>query len=299
MVREPSVAGGPDLAYRVLVVDDEPDMVDMVMRMLRGHYRAIGSTSAAETMMLLEQQRFDAALIDQRLGDGTGTSLLARSAQLSPLCRRIAMSAQAQLGDLVAAVNVARVSRFLLKPFSREILLELLADALDEYEAERSELERFLLTRSARAGERRQVSERRGGRRARGRGRPAHWPASATLRPVSPADPSALVELFDPEVGIVVATIRPEHPLDRDEELAWAAELELRLVTRVRDSDQALRLPDARFAVVFARTSLDGCRRACRRLAEGLRGGLLFDLVAWPDAGAPGPAELVHYILRG
>ncbi|HTE56207.1 MAG TPA: response regulator [Kofleriaceae bacterium] len=290
--------GGPE-RYRVLVVDDEPDMVDMVMRMLRGRYHAVGSTTAGEALAMLEEERFDVALVDQRLSDGTGTSVLARCAQRSPLCRRIAMSGQAELGDLLAAINVAKVSRFLLKPFARDHLLEVLGEALAEYEAERAELERMLVARGAQAGERRQVGERRGGRRARGRGRPPHWPASPGVRPVSLEDPSAFRALFDPEVGIVVAALRPEHPLDDQESQAWAAELELRMVTGLRDSDQALRLPDARFVVVFARTSLEGCRRACRRLADSLRGGLLFDLTAWPERGVPGPAELVDRILRG
>jgi CheY-like chemotaxis protein len=283
----------------VLVLDDEPDMVDMVLRMMRGHHDAVGSTSAGEALAMIDDERFDAVLVDQRLSDGTGTSVLARCAQRSPLCRRIAMSGQAEPGDLLAAINIARVSRFLLKPFSREHMLATLAEALAEYEAERAELQRMLVARTALAGERRQVSERRGGRRARGRGRPSHWPASPGLRAVSLDDPSAFHELFDPEVGIVVATLRPDRPLGDEDSQAWAAELELRMVTGLRDSDQGLRLPGARFVVVFARTSKDGCRRACRRLAESLRGGLLFDLIAWPERGAPDALTLVDRILRG
>jgi CheY-like chemotaxis protein len=290
---------GGDPKYRVLVLDDERDMVDMVLRMVRGHYTAVGSTSASEALGMLEEERFDAALVDQRLSDGTGTSVLARCAQKSPLCRRIAMSGQAELGDLLAAINVAKVSRFLLKPFSRDHLLAILSEALAEYEAERAELERLLVARTERAGERQQVGDRRGGRRERGRGRPPHWPASPGVRAVSLDNPSPFHQLFDPEVAIVVVALRPERPLGDEEVQAWTAELELRLVTRLRDSDQALRLPGARFAVVFARTSKDGCRRACRRLADGLRGGLLCDLTAWPERGAPDAAALVESILRG
>ena len=209
------------------------------------------------------------------------------------------MSGQAELGDLLAAINVAKVSRFLLKPFAQDQLLDVLGEALAEYEAERAELERMLVARGAEAGERRQVGERRGGRRARGRGRPPHWPAGPGVRAVSLDDPTPFEALFDPDVGIVVASLHPEFALDEEESQAWVAELELRMVTGLRDSDQALRLPGARFVVVFARTSLDGCRRACRRLAEGLRGGLLFELVAWPERGAPAPNELVDRILRG
>jgi CheY-like chemotaxis protein len=269
--------------HRVLVLDDEQDMVEMILRMLRGRYRAVGSTSAAEVLELIEEQRFDAVLIDQRLRDGTGTAVLSRCAALHPLCRRIAMSGQAELGDLLAAINVAKVSRFILKPFSTETLLATLHEVMDEYEAERSQLERVLLERTARSGERHLVAPRRGGRRSRGRGRPAHWPPATTVGVASEEDPTPLVDLFDPELELVLASLRPDRPLAPEEASEWAAELELRLVTRLRDTDQAFRLPGERFVVVFARTSRDGCRRACRRLAEHLRGGMRIDMVGWPD----------------
>ena len=285
-------------AYRVLVVDDDPDAVDMVDRMLHGHYVTVGAVGAAQAMALAEQERFDAALVDQRLNDGTGTAVLAHCAERSPLCRRIAMSGDAEMGELLAAINIARVSRFLLKPFSQERLLVTLAEAMAEYEAERAALEQLLIARGAEAAGRWRVGERRGGRRARGRGRPPGWPVGPRVPLVSPDEPSALYALFDPEVGVAVASLRPDRPLGAEDRQAWAAELELRLVTRLRDSDQPLRTPDSRFAVVFARTSREGCRRACRRLAEGLRGGLLFDIFVWPEVGSRPVPDLVESILR-
>jgi CheY-like chemotaxis protein len=285
-------------AYRVLVVDDDPDTFDMVGRMLHGRYVTVGAMGAAEALALAEQERFDVALVDQRLGDGTGTAVLAHCAERNPLCRRIAMSGDAEMGELLAAINIARVSRFLDKPFSQERLLATLAEAMAEYEAERAALERLLIARGAEAAGRWRVGERRGGRRARGRGRPPSWPVGPRVPLVSLDDPSALHALFDPEVGIAVASLRPDRPLGDEDWLAWAAELELRLVTRLRDSDQPLRTEDSRFAVVFARTSREGCRRACRRLAEGLRGGLLFDIFVWPEAGSRPVPDLVENILR-
>lgn len=285
-------------AYRVLVVDDDPDAVEMVDRMLHGRYVTVGAVGAAQALALAEQERFDAALVDQRLSDGTGTAVLAHCAERSPLCRRIVMSGEAELGELLAAINIARVSRFLLKPFSQERLLSILSEAMDEYEAERAALERLIIARGAEAAARWRVGERRGGRRARGRGRPPNWPVGPRVPVVSLDEPAALYALFDPEVGIAVASLRPDRPLGDEEWQAWAAELELRLVTRLRDSDQPLRTLDSRFAVVFARTSRDGCRRACRRLAEGLRGGLLFDVFVWPEAGSRPVPELVENLLR-
>jgi CheY-like chemotaxis protein len=289
----------PSRPYRVLVVDHDGDTVDMVAAMLGGSYQTIGAVGASAALQLMEDERLDAALVDQRLRDGTGSAVLAQCAERNPLCRRVAMSSESELGDLLAAINIARVSRFLIKPFSQGRLLATLAEVMAEYEAERAALREQLLALGAEAGERHRVTERRGGRRARGRGRPPHWPPTHCIRPLSYEDPAALLGLFDPEVSIAVASLRPERVLRFEEMEAWSAELELRLVTNVRDSDQALRMPDGRFALVFARTSRDGCQRACRRLAEGLPGGLLFEIIAWPGRSTWDPVAVADHILRG
>ena len=272
-----------EMEHRVLVLDDEQDTVELVLRILRGQYRAVGSNSATEALEWMEAERFDAVLVDQRLADGTGTAVLSRCAALHPLCRRIAMSGQAELGDLLAAINVAHVSRFVMKPFTPDGLLAVMADVMQEYEAERAALERLLIERSAQAGEKQLVSPRRGGRRTRGRGRPAHWPPGTIVQSISPDDPTPLVDLFDPDLELVLASLQPERPLEDEEAREWAAELELRLVTRLRDTDQAFRMADDRFVVAFARTTLDGSRRACRRLGDNLRGGLRILMTAWPE----------------
>ena len=269
--------------HRVLVVDDEQDTVEMVLRILRGRYRAIGSNSATEASELLESERFDAVLVDQRLKDGTGTAVLSRCAVLHPLCRRIAMSGQAEMGDLLAAINVAHVSRFVMKPFSPDSLLAVMSDVMREYEAERAELEKLLIEHGAHAGAKQLVAPRRGGRRSRGRGRPAHWPPGTLIQTITSSDPSPLVDLFDPDLELVLASLQPDRELHEEEAREWAAELELRLVTRLRDTDQAFRMSDDRFVVAFARTTRDGCRRACRRLGDNLRGGLTIHMTSWPE----------------
>lgn len=288
----------PAVLHRVLVLDDEQDAVEMVLRILRGRYRAVGSSSASEALEWLEQERFDAVLVDQRLRDGTGTAVLSRCAALHPLCRRVAMSGHAEMGDLLAAINVAKVSRFIMKPLSPEGLLAVMAEVMAEYEAERTDLERLLVERGAQAGERRLVAPRRGGRRTRGRGRPTHWPPSTVVQTISPEDPTALVDLFDPDLELVLASLAPDRALEAEEGREWAAELELRLVTRLRDTDQAFRLADDRFVVAFARTTREGCRRACRRLGDGLRGGLVIHLASWPEGAVSNdPYIVVEHLL--
>ncbi len=68
-------------ALHVLLVDDEPQVRDVLMRMLRldGH-QAVPASTAAEGLELLEQQRFDLVLTDLGLPDMPGWQL-ARAAK--------------------------------------------------------------------------------------------------------------------------------------------------------------------------------------------------------------------------
>lgn len=257
--------GRAEPAHCVLVVDDEPDLVDLLVRMLRRRYRTLTATDSSEALVLFERELPDVVIVDQRLTDGTGTALLSRFADINPMARRIAMSGYAELADLLAAINVAKVSRYLLKPIRRELLLETVDEVLDEYERERAALEGAFLARFGR-----EQAERPQPAAARTRNRPTQWPEWNGITPLGDREAPVLAQLFRDDLEMAVACLRPGAEVEPGRADAWSAELERRLVTTLRESDQAFRLRNGRFIVVFSWTSLAGCERACERLAARL-----------------------------
>lgn len=74
------------MTERVLVVDDHPVVVDGLVAGLRAHGIDEVSTAStlAEAKALLQRERIDVVLLDLRLPDGSGTSLLRFAQSLDP-----------------------------------------------------------------------------------------------------------------------------------------------------------------------------------------------------------------------
>ncbi|HLU68154.1 MAG TPA: response regulator, partial [Kofleriaceae bacterium] len=116
----------------VLVVDDEPHMVDLVTRTLRRAFDVRGATSVPEALAALAAQPFDAVLSDERMPDGRGIDLLTHVARESARTVRVMITAHADTDLMLQAINDGRVNRFVVKPFRPLDLLALVEQALAE-----------------------------------------------------------------------------------------------------------------------------------------------------------------------
>lgn len=114
----------------VVVVDDEPDMLELIARILQSSAEVRTAGSVADAVRVLAAAPCDLLLTDERMPDEPGTELLARVARESPSTVRILMSAYADVDLLVSAINQGKVDRFLVKPFAPDELRSMVEDAL-------------------------------------------------------------------------------------------------------------------------------------------------------------------------
>src|SRR3990172_10007397 len=71
--------------WRILVADDEPDMLENVARILRrGAHQCISAGSGQEALALVERERPDLILTDLRMPGMDGLGLLRAVKRLSP-----------------------------------------------------------------------------------------------------------------------------------------------------------------------------------------------------------------------
>ena len=122
----------------VLVVDDEPDLVDLYATNLSGEYevrRAYGGEEALE--LIGDSEAFDVALIDRRMPDVSGDEVLERLAETSPECRVAMVTAVEPDFDVIDMP----FDEYLVKPITRSDIQDTVRRLLDleSYRAKRQE----------------------------------------------------------------------------------------------------------------------------------------------------------------
>lgn len=115
----------------VLVVDDEPELRNTFKRALdRDGHRVTLAGSLAEAQEVLAIRRFEAAIIDLRLGDGSGLELLRWLRALHPDCARVLASGYLDIRNTLDAVTTSEVARLLPKPCTPSEVRRAVHDAL-------------------------------------------------------------------------------------------------------------------------------------------------------------------------
>ncbi|WP_319410120.1 sigma-54 dependent transcriptional regulator [uncultured Desulfosarcina sp.] len=117
--------------YRILVVDDELSMRELLEYMLekRG-YGVICAANGKEALSRIEKDHYDLLLCDIRLGDMTGLEVLKASKKKNPHVTVIMISAFASTETAVEAMNQGAFD-YVPKPFENKELLQTIANALE------------------------------------------------------------------------------------------------------------------------------------------------------------------------
>lgn len=106
----------------ILVVDDEPNTVDLCRRVLREKYHVVPCHSGQEAQETAEGRDIAVALVDQRMPHMTGLDFLRRFSETHPRSARVVMTGYTDLEDIVALINEGRIHGFVLKPWHNEQL---------------------------------------------------------------------------------------------------------------------------------------------------------------------------------
>ncbi len=116
---------------RVLVVDDEPQAVELISLALRKIADVERAHSAADAWVTIERESFDAVVSDQRMPGMSGLELLGRVAQRGQRVGRILITAHAEIGETIAAINEGSIHAYLSKPCTPDEIRATVRSVLD------------------------------------------------------------------------------------------------------------------------------------------------------------------------
>lgn len=120
--------------HSLLIVDDEPGILESVKYLLEGDYDIYTATSAAEALKVMEEYEIHIVMTDQRMPFMTGVALLAKIKGKHPDAVRILFTGFADLRAVIEAINQGNVFRYLEKPWNPDELKEAVDAAAEEYE---------------------------------------------------------------------------------------------------------------------------------------------------------------------
>ncbi|WP_017307083.1 response regulator [Spirulina subsalsa] len=119
---------------KILVVDDEPDNLDLLYRTFHREYKVLRATSGPTALEILEQESNISVIIsDQRMPIMTGTEFLSLTAMQYPDIIRILLTGYTDVEDLVEAINSGKVFKYVTKPWEATTLKEIVKQALDTH----------------------------------------------------------------------------------------------------------------------------------------------------------------------
>ncbi len=118
---------------RMLIVDDEPDMLDFLERVFRADYTVVRAASAEEALAELERHRFALVITDQKMPHITGVELLERIGARHPELVKVLLSGFTDVPEIERAVERAGIHNYVVKPVDSEKLRAAVIEAIERH----------------------------------------------------------------------------------------------------------------------------------------------------------------------
>ncbi|BAY20475.1 response regulator receiver modulated GAF sensor protein [Calothrix sp. NIES-2100] len=120
---------------KILVVDDEPDNLDLLYRTFRRDFHVLKADSGMNALQMLALEGEVAVIIsDQRMPEMKGTEFLSKTVPQFPDTVRIILTGFTDIEDLVEAINAGQVYKYITKPWDPGELKAVVQRAAETYD---------------------------------------------------------------------------------------------------------------------------------------------------------------------
>ena len=136
-VTQPPIAQGvasDSSLPRILIVDDEPLVLQTLSRTLRRHYNVVTARTGPEGVREIQNSAPFAVIVsDMRMPQMSGALFLKIARSIAPDSVRVLLTGQADVAAAIASVNDGQIFRFLEKPCPQPVLEAALAMSVAQH----------------------------------------------------------------------------------------------------------------------------------------------------------------------
>ncbi len=122
-----------EIMNTLLVVDDEPDILDAIRRLFRKRYNVLTAQSVHDARLLLEEHDVQVILADQRMPRSTGIEFFCELHKTHPEIIRVLFTGYTNIDDVIDAINEGHVYRYISKPWKPSELKLFISQAFEHY----------------------------------------------------------------------------------------------------------------------------------------------------------------------
>ena len=118
--------------YRIMIVDDEPNILNSLNRVLKRQedWEIETYDTVAEALKRAQTTPFELVISDYRMPEMDGVEFLNEIRNLQPEAMRIILSGFTELEALLGAINEAEIFRYICKPWDDHDLIATIGHAL-------------------------------------------------------------------------------------------------------------------------------------------------------------------------
>ena len=120
--------------HNLLIIDDEVEITKSLARQFRRKYNVFTSTSAAEGIQIMEKEKIQVVLSDQRMPGMTGVDFFSKIKDKYPDALKLILTGYTDIEAVIGAINDGQVFRYVTKPWNPNELDTIINEAFEKYE---------------------------------------------------------------------------------------------------------------------------------------------------------------------
>lgn len=120
--------------HNLLIIDDEVEITKALTRQFRKKYNVFSTTNAEDGFSIMEKEKIQVVLSDQRMPGLTGVDFFTRIKDKYPDALKLILTGYTDIEAVIGAINDGQVFRYVTKPWNPNELDSIIREAFEKYE---------------------------------------------------------------------------------------------------------------------------------------------------------------------